>query len=62
MSLLAPLSVNSFALLFVSHMAVEKKISKGLSRICEVLLTRGQTGRNLTHKDGATNYSICRFS
>ena len=60
MSLLAPLSVNSFALLFVSHMAVEKKISKGLSRICEVFLTRGQTGR--THKDGATNHSICQFS
>ena len=28
-----------FALLFVSHMAVEKKVSKGLSRICEVFLT-----------------------
>ena len=62
MSLLAPLSVNSFALLFVSHMAVEKKIP----RLCQEFvgffnvksLTRGQTGRN-THKDGATNYSIC---
>ena len=40
-----------------------KKNSKGLSRICGFFfnvksLTRGQTGRN-THKDGATNYSIC---
>ena len=39
MSLLAPLSVNSFALSFVSHMAVEKKISKGLLRICGVFST-----------------------
>ena len=31
MSLLAPLSVISFALLFVSHMAVEKKIP----RVCQ---------------------------
>ena len=31
MSLLAPLSVNSFALLFVSHMAVEKKFL----RVCQ---------------------------
>ena len=62
MSLLAPLSVISFALLFVSHMAVEKKFQgfvKNLWGFFNVKsLTRGQTGRN-THKDGATNYSIC---
>ena len=60
MSLLAPLSVNSFALLFVSHMAVEKKFPRVCQEFVRFFLTRGQTGR--THKDGATNYSICRFS
>ena len=63
MSLLAPLSVNSFALLFVSHMAVEKKFL----RVCQEFwgffnvksLTRGSRSKPHTHKDEATNYSIC---
>ena len=46
-----------------------KKNSKGLSRICEVFfnvksLTRGQTGRNLTHTkmERQIIVFVCRFS
>ena len=61
MSLLAPLSV--FFLLCCLLVTWQlKKIPRVFQEFVGFFnvksLTRGQTGRN-THKDGATNYSIC---
>ena len=64
MSLLTSWGVFFFALLFVSHMTVEKKSGGFVKNLWyflsrQVFDSKADRSKPHTHKDGATNYNIC---